>query len=130
MSVKIISLNVNGIRNSKKRTAIFSWINDNKADIVFLQETHCNSDQDKIQWSSEWGGKCIWSTSSSSSCGVAILFKPNIDVTLSNSEIDIHGRYIIVDCQVDEVYFHLTNIYAPNSPTDHESFFVMVNKKL
>ena len=130
MSVKIISLNVNGIRNSQKRNAIFSWLNDNNADIVFLQETHCNSEQDKTQWSSEWGGKCIWSTSSSSSCGVAILFKPKIDVILSNSEIDIHGRYIIVDCKVDEVYSHLTNIYAPNSPTDRADFFVMLNKKL
>ena len=130
MSLKIISLNVNGIRNQKKRDSIFSWLKENNADIVFLQETHCNSEHDNKQRSAEWGGQCIWSTCASASRGVAILVKPNIDVVLSNSEIDPYGRYIIVDCSVDESHTHLINIYAPNIPLDRVNFFLFLNNKL
>ena len=130
MSLKIISLNVSGIRNQKKRDSIFAWLKENNADIVFLQETHCKSENDNKQWSAEWGGQCIWSTCASASRGVAILVKPKIDVILSNSEIDPQGRYIIVDCKVDELQTHLINIYAPNIPQDRINFFILLNKKI
>ena len=36
---KLISLNVQGIRSATKRKAVLLWLNKQKADIVFLQET-------------------------------------------------------------------------------------------
>ena len=86
MSLKIISLNVNGIRNQKKHD-YFSWLKENNADIVFLQETHCNSAHNIKQWSAEWGGQCISSTCARASGGVAILVKPNIDVVLITQKL-------------------------------------------
>ena len=36
----LISLNIRGISNFRKRKTIFTWCRKQKADIVFLQETH------------------------------------------------------------------------------------------
>lgn len=38
--VCIASLNVNGARNSKKRTELFEVIKQKKIDVAFIQETH------------------------------------------------------------------------------------------
>ena len=37
---KLPSLNVRGIRSSIKRKALFMWLTQQKADIIFLQETY------------------------------------------------------------------------------------------
>ena len=37
--IYLLSLNVRGIRDKLKRSKIFSWINNQKPDIVMLQET-------------------------------------------------------------------------------------------
>ena len=37
---KLASLNVRGIRFSTKRKALFTWLNERKYDIIFVQETY------------------------------------------------------------------------------------------
>ena len=39
-SLKLVSLNVRGLSNFRKRRAIFTWCRKQKADLIFLQETH------------------------------------------------------------------------------------------
>ena len=73
MSFKLISLNVKGISNFKKRT-IFTWSRKRNADITFLQETHSTAES-IVQWKNEWGGELIACHGSSNSRGVAILIK-------------------------------------------------------
>ena len=67
-----ISLNVKGIREKGKRQRIFAWCKEEKADIVFLQETFSSRDvEDK--WASEWNGQGIYSHGTSHSKGVLML---------------------------------------------------------
>ena len=40
MKGKFISLNTRGISNTRKRRIIFTWLRKQKADVIFLQETH------------------------------------------------------------------------------------------
>ena len=47
LKLKIITVNVRGIRNAKKRQNIYHWLNEKQADIVVLQETYCTSDNIK-----------------------------------------------------------------------------------
>ena len=47
--IKMISLNVSGIRNNVKRSALFEWMKSLKVDLVFMQETHCGTHDDEIQ---------------------------------------------------------------------------------
>ena len=70
---KLVSLNVRGINNFRKRRTIYTWCRKQKADFIFLQETHSKVDSER-QWKNEWGGDMIMSHGTSNSCGVAILF--------------------------------------------------------
>ena len=54
--VKIMSLNVRGLRNQVKRRSIFSYLKNQKATLYCLQETFSNENDEKI-WSAEWGGQ-------------------------------------------------------------------------
>ena len=71
---KLISLNVRGIGNFKKRKMIFTWCRKQKSDFIFLQETHLKKDSE-TRWKNEWGSEINMAHGSSNSCGVAILVK-------------------------------------------------------
>ena len=62
--MKIVSLNVRGLSNFKKRRIIFTWCRKMKSDVIFLQETHSKIETE-IQWEREWGGKILFSHGSS-----------------------------------------------------------------
>ena len=125
----MITLNVNGFSTKKRREKYFCWFRKLKFHALFLQETHCFDKETASEWSLEWGPRnnSIWTTGSSNSKGVAILFKPHSDYQLSNIKIDDLSRYIYVEVCIDECEFKLINIYAPNNPKDRVSFFEELN---
>ena len=59
--LKILSLNVRGLRNQIKRRAVFAYLKRQKADIFCLQETYSNK-LDESVWPAEWGGKYVFLT--------------------------------------------------------------------
>ena len=78
---KLISLNVRGISNFRKRRAIFTWCLKIKADFMFLQPSHSKKDT-KIYCKNKWGAGEVRSHGSSNSCGVAILFRKVVDFVM------------------------------------------------
>ena len=54
--IVIKSQNVRGLSNSRKRKRLFSWLQQTKADVLFLQETHSTPDSEH-EWEKDWGGK-------------------------------------------------------------------------
>ena len=58
-SLKVISLNVRGIRDATKRSSIFCCLKDQKAKICFLQETYSEFNNEAT-WQSEWQGKIFF----------------------------------------------------------------------
>ena len=48
LKLNVISLNVRGIRNAKKRRALFHQFKKDKYDIVCLQETHLTKNYKEI----------------------------------------------------------------------------------
>ena len=112
-NIKIISLNVRGISNFKKRSSIFNWCRNSQADLILLQETHSTVPIENL-WSFEWGGKILFSHGTNNSRGVAILFKNGSNFDVSNVYHDNYGRILSVNFVKDEVNFTLVNVYAPN----------------
>ena len=53
--IVIKSQNVRGLSNSMKRKRLFSWLQQTKADVLFLQETHSTPDSED-EWKKDWGG--------------------------------------------------------------------------
>ena len=74
----VISLNVRGLRSLNKRRGIFSWLNKQKADIAFLQETY-STPQDEIFWKTQGKGQTFFSHGSNHSKGALILVRQGLD---------------------------------------------------
>ena len=118
MSFKLISLNVKGISNFKKRRTIFTWSRKRNADITFLQETHSTLET-IVRWKNEWGGELIACHGGSNSRGVAILMKNGLDCKVKHTILDPMGRYIILKADIRYV---LINVYAPDKDKDQIEF--------
>ena len=56
LSIKILALNVRGLRNQVKRRALFAYLKNQKADFYCLQETFSQKLDENT-----WGGKIIFS---------------------------------------------------------------------
>jgi exonuclease III len=49
MTLSLATINVNGLRDKKKRDFVFNWLVAKKVDVIFLQETHSTKDG-LIRW--------------------------------------------------------------------------------
>ena len=119
-SLKICTLNVNGIRNNMKRKSLFHKLKVEKYDIVCLQESHVTRN-DVDQWEREWGGKIFISPDTNKSKGQAILFNKHfsfdVQCVLENE------RMLAVNIQLEDKKLHIVNIYAPNIRHERNIFF-------
>ena len=127
--LKLISLNIRGLNDDTKRNKVFCWLRQCDADVILLQETHCGSEKDLWRWNRQWGGTSYWSTTSSQSKGVAILFKQGKQYDITEYEVDLNGRMMYVDIAHDEQYLRLINVYAPNNAKDRKVFFKALTAK-
>ena len=110
--LKIVSLNVRGLRSRDKRLKIFEWIKmKHKADIVCLQETHSTLLDEKL-WADEWGGEIHFSHGDANARGVCIMTR--LSSTLNDIKTDTNGRYVMIDVTLSEKSISILNLYAPN----------------
>ena len=75
---KLLSLNVRGIRSPEKRKGLFIWLNKQKADIIYLQETY-SSEEIENTWRTQWNGKMFFAHGTNHSCGVMILVRNDLE---------------------------------------------------
>lgn len=118
---KVVTFNVNGIRDSKKRRLIFNHLHHIKADIVMLQETHSSVKDEKI-WKAEWGGQMLLNHGTTAARGVAILIKKKFPIKILRTAKDNDGRVLAVAVLISGFEYVLSSIYAPND--DVPEFFV------
>ena len=71
--LSFISLNTRGMKDNVKRKAIFLFCKEQRANCVFLQETH-SAEADTKFWKLQWGDSIFFSHGTSPSAGVMILF--------------------------------------------------------
>ena len=86
-----------------KRRETFRWLKMKKYAIYFLQEVHCTKDKEHI-WSAEWGYSAIFSSFSSASAGVCVLFNNNFNFQILKSFSDPEGRFVMVDIKLEVIY--------------------------
>ncbi len=110
----IISINVNGLNDQTKAETIFHNLNNDKPDIVFMQETHLNDNTKSLIISdNRWKGTKINSISPNNFAGVSTLISQNIAAIIHSNEICPEGNYIFTDISMDDHRFLLINVYAP-----------------
>jgi len=122
-----VSLNVRGIRESKKRRNIFCFFKDQKASFYFLQETF--SDQsDESSWRHECGGETISLHGTRHSKEVCILIEPSIkNYKVIYSHYDTFGTFVLINLKIDCLELSLCNVYAPNNHAEQMLFIQNLN---
>ena len=131
-TVRYLTYNVRGLRDGKKRGAIFEWLRSQKVDLIFLQETHCEGEKEAKVWAKEWGPLSFWNQGTYRSRGVATLFNKSINASDAKCSVQENGRLQIIDFK-DKNFskpFVICNIYAPNSGDERKTFFVNLKNKL
>ena len=116
----IVSFNVRGLRNRKKRRTLFHNFRKKNFDIICLQESHLlKSDVDMIE--KDWGSKFHLSEGTKNSKGLLTLFGKNLQFS-DLSLVKDHDRCLISNITFDELSFTVLNVYAPCSELDKHIF--------
>ena len=118
-SVKVATINVQGLQDPKKRKLVFQTLKDTNYDIFALQETH-STQKDHKSWQNEWGAETVWNSKSSQSGGTALIFHPNFDFELIFTEMDYDGRITRVTIKIENKEIQILNLKGPN-PTSQEA---------
>ncbi len=99
-TLHLVSINAQGLRDRAKRARLKQWIVQQKADIVFLQESHFTPDLMSTITTDfdEWNVFCSFGTNNSRGC--SIMLHNSIEMCVLNKKIDDNGRYIILNIEV------------------------------
>lgn len=111
--MKIVTINVNGIRSANNK-GVFTWLKNLNPDIICLQEIKANLEDIPLELVNFDGYHATFhSAQKKGYSGVAIYSKikpQNIVIGLGTPEIDDEGRYL----QFDFEKFSVISIYLPS----------------
>lgn len=97
--VTFISLNTCGLSSPEKRKDVLNFLKQKQYSIYFLQDTHfVKKEENYIR--TQWGYECFFSSFSSQSRGVAILFNNNFEYSLHHVEADDSGNRLVLDISI------------------------------
>jgi len=120
-TLRLLTLNVNGLRHAGKRATLFRMLIEGGWDVVVLQETHHASSAEGIGWARDgggathtWEGLSEWHHRTSHSGGVAVLFRAGLAVAqVRRAGADAAGRILRVDFTFESELFSVVSVYAP-----------------
>ena len=122
-ALKFISLNVRGIVSPSKRRKVFLWFANQRADVIFIQESHCIKSKLNA-FKRSWEGRSYYGlTDSAHSRGVGILFNPNLEVNICDTHSSNDGRKLLLNVDICGQLITLVNVYAPNNELDRITFY-------
>ena len=123
VNLNILTLNVRGISSVMKREKVYMWCENQNADIILLQETHCTK-RKVNNFASSWKGESFHAVSDSPySKGVSILFRENLNVKINNVHEYLHGRALLLNIEIHRQGFTVISMYAPNEEKQRAEFF-------
>lgn len=111
---KIISINVNGLNDVRKRRLVFNSLKKFKRSIFLLQETHCKRGNGRL-WKSQWCSTMFLTETSGSVGGVATLFSRDLDPQVSEVSPAESNRFLITTFELQGEKYKIVNIYMPTS---------------
>jgi len=129
----LASLNVNGLRDARKRAGLFHRLHARAdgVDILLLQETHHESQAEADEWMRQglgpgmpWCGRSAWAHGTRASRGVAILVHESVPVEeVEVRHADPEGRVVVIGLRAHGQSFRLASVYAPSVPSFFFFFF-------
>ena len=126
-TLKISSLNCQGLGNYRKRRDVFQYLRQKSYSIYCLQDTHLEGKiENYVQ--SEWGYKCFFASHTSNARGVAVLFNNNFEFRINDIKRDINGNFIIISFSTMDKEILLVNLYGPNK--DEPDFYENITRMI
>ena len=125
--ISFLSANCQGLNDCKKRRDVFHYLKLKKFDIYFLQDTHFETEMENYI-EAEWGYRAYFSSFSSASRGVAILFNNSFEFKVKKVVKDCNGNYLLIMMEMNNDDFLLVNIYGPNK--DEPEFYTSLLNKI
>ena len=125
----ICTINCKGLQQAEKRNRIIEWTNQQKCNILFMQETHFTDNLMK-KLDNDFPGDFFLSNGTSSARGVAIWVKKGHNFKIVDSHNDSEGRFLLINVEINESMFTLVNIYAPNNSKARNIFFKYVKTSI
>jgi exodeoxyribonuclease-3 len=128
--IHLISLNTQGLRDKAKRLRLLQWLNQQRANIVFLQETHFTRDIEyvvKLEFS-EWS--LFHSYGERASRGCSIMIRKHLVFDILDFDYDTSGRYVFLNVELTNSIYTFMNIYASNNKKARKLFFNNISKIL
>ncbi len=119
--VCLLTLNIRGLRNRRKRYTTFQLFKKLKCDIICLQETFITDDCISI-WEKEWGGSVFYSSGTNHSKGNVILISKTFD-TQDLKVCQKNDRILSISFRHSDENYLCFCVYAPNVTTDKINFF-------
>ena len=102
----ILSVNVNGLRNIKKRQNVLHWFDIKR----LIQDTHYESKQTENEWLKDWKGKRLSSYGTILSKGVTVLFHEKAIINNLSFDIREDRRMISVKTEIYDQKLQIINI--------------------
>lgn len=121
--IKISSTNVRGMHDFQKRRDLLHHLRQKKFQIYCLQDTHFTENLEPYICA-EWGGQILFSSNTSNSRGVCILFNNDFEYKILKDKHDINGNFIALDLEIEGKRVTLINIYGPNE--DSPTFYMKI----
>lgn len=141
----LVSHNINGLSQTRKRRALFARLAALRCDVVALQETHAPDDATAMAWLRDgagagrpWGGRAFWAHGTRGSRGVAVLLGPGLAGADAHIEFTdcpspdsggagaaSSGRVLRVgwlDAATGQ-HWSVVSVYAPNDDGERAAFF-------
>ena len=119
-SLKVLSVNCQGLRNKNKRSDVLSYLKDTGAGIICLQDTHL-TEQDLQATKMIWNNECYLHGQRTNARGVGILINNNFEQEVIECNKDTDGNYLQLIMKIQTFKINLITIYAPN--IDRPEFF-------
>ena len=121
MTLNLATLNVRGLRDSRKCARLLGELNNLSVDVAAVQETHftCSADCGVL----ESNFNIFSAYGSSASAGVSLLVGGSLDADVDVVFAGDGGRLVVADVAVKSFKFRLVAVYAPNIAVERISFF-------
>lgn len=111
-TLKIITVNVRGLRDRTKRATVFAHLASIKFSLCLLQEVHLKDDNDVSLFSREWvKGDSRWSIGGVHSTGVGVLCGDG-ETRIVGSFSVVQGRVLVLDIEWRGRSLRVVNVYA------------------
>jgi exonuclease III len=114
--LRIASLNVNGLRNARKRNDLIRWLRRERVDLAALQDVRFNPANDEVaQWSAYPGVRSVWAEHTA-----FLVLHPSIHI---ESQQILDPRLSKITLSINDFSFTMASVYAPPDQTERGAFF-------